>query len=98
MGRCAANNLFKMMVMTKNTPEEAGPSSTLLATSATQEEMVLDVFPDIPPMMALSVGHSAVSYTPTAGVESGEQVMAAVFKDDLGLKGCWGDMHLGEPR
>jgi hypothetical protein len=95
MGRCAANNLFKVM-MTDSTPETK--TVELLTTTGSSEEAILDVFPEVPPMMALSVGHSAVSFTPKTGVTSGEAVMASVFKDDLGLKGCWEDLHLGEPR
>ena len=38
----------------------------------------------VPPTIGLAVGQKAVSYSPMAGVQSGEDVMKVYFGDDLG--------------
>jgi len=90
MGKCAANNISKMII------KQVNPAAPSLGGNTLEE--TFELFPEVPPMMALSVGHCAVSFTPKSGVTFGEEVMAAVFDDDLGLKGCWNDMRLGAPR
>jgi hypothetical protein len=40
----------------------------------------------VPPMIGLAVGKKAVAYGPTEGVSSGEDVMYAFFKHDLGFE------------
>lgn len=42
------------------------------------------VFPAVPPMIALAVGKSAVTYDPEGGTKSGEEQMKIYFGDDLG--------------
>ncbi|TLD39663.1 pyridine nucleotide-disulfide oxidoreductase AMID-like [Venturia nashicola] len=42
-------------------------------------------WPEYPPMIALAVGKTSISYTPASGVKFGEDVMKAAFGDDLGL-------------
>lgn len=39
---------------------------------------------EIPPMIGLAVGKKAMSYSPGEGIASGEDVMKAYFRDDLG--------------
>jgi hypothetical protein len=43
----------------------------------------------VPPMIGLAVGKKAVAYGPTEGVSSGEDVMYAFFKHDLGFESKW---------
>lgn len=42
-------------------------------------------WPEYPPMIALAVGNTSISYTPTTGIKSGPDVLKACFGDDLGL-------------
>jgi hypothetical protein len=40
----------------------------------------------VPPMIGLAVGKKAVAYGPEIGTVSGEDVMTAYFRDDLGFE------------
>jgi NADH dehydrogenase FAD-containing subunit len=51
---------------------------------------------EVPPMIGLAVGKKAMSYSPSQGVDSGEEVMRAYFGDDLGFDICWRHMRLGQ--
>ena len=51
-------------------------------TGKKPEFLALD---EIPPMIGLAVGKSAVSYWPQAGMSHGEDVMKLFFGDDLGF-------------
>ncbi|KAK3989745.1 hypothetical protein QBC44DRAFT_240911 [Cladorrhinum sp. PSN332] len=50
---------------------------------------------EIPPMIGLAVGKSAVSYWPQSGMSHGEDVMKLFFGDDLGFTICWNHLGLG---
>lgn len=39
---------------------------------------------DIPPMMGIAIGKTAVGYHPTTGVKHGEEQLKGLFGDDLG--------------
>jgi hypothetical protein len=51
-------------------------------SGATPEFVKLD---EIPPMIGLAVGKSAVAYWPEGGTKSGEDIMEAFFGKDLGF-------------
>lgn len=53
---------------------------------------------EIPPMIGLAVGKSAVSYWPSSGMSSGEDVMQLFFGDDLGFTICWNHLGLGSDK
>ncbi|PMD42005.1 FAD/NAD(P)-binding domain-containing protein [Hyaloscypha variabilis F] len=53
------------------------------------------LFPEVPPMITLAVGGKAVSYSPGAGMEEGEEVMRSFFGSDLGLEICYDHLRLG---
>ncbi|KAK4457159.1 hypothetical protein QBC42DRAFT_350695 [Cladorrhinum samala] len=61
-------------------------------TGKKPEFLALD---EIPPMIGLAVGKSAVSYWPQAGMSHGEDVMKLFFGDDLGFTICWNHLGLG---
>ncbi|KAB5578071.1 pyridine nucleotide-disulfide oxidoreductase-like protein [Coniochaeta sp. 2T2.1] len=61
---------------------------------STPEFMKLD---EIPPMIGLAVGKSAVAYWPEGGTKSGEDFMDAFFGKDLGFTICWNHLQLGTP-
>lgn len=39
---------------------------------------------EIPPMMGIAIGKTAVSYHPTTGVKHGQDELTSLFGDDLG--------------
>ncbi|KAK4445071.1 apoptosis-inducing factor 2 [Podospora aff. communis PSN243] len=58
-------------------------------------EPVFKKLDEIPPMIGLAVGKSAVAYWPEGGMTSGEDVLKAFFGDDLGFSICWSHLQLG---
>ncbi|GFF32000.1 apoptosis-inducing factor 2 [Aspergillus lentulus] len=52
---------------------------------------------EIPPMIGLCLGRTAVSYHPADGVKEGEDILASMFGDDMAYKVCWNYMRLSEP-
>ncbi|KAF7125666.1 hypothetical protein CNMCM5793_001905 [Aspergillus hiratsukae] len=52
---------------------------------------------EIPPMIGLCLGRTAVSYHPVDGVKDGEDILASMFGDDMAYKVCWNYMRLSEP-
>lgn len=42
-------------------------------------------YPEVPPMIGLAVGHKAISYSPSDGIQFGTDTMQRFFEDDLGL-------------
>ncbi|PKX93602.1 putative pyridine nucleotide-disulfide oxidoreductase AMID-like [Aspergillus novofumigatus IBT 16806] len=52
---------------------------------------------EIPPMIGLCLGKTAVSYHPVDGVKEGEDILASMFGDDMAYKVCWNYMRLSEP-
>ncbi|KAK6070595.1 hypothetical protein SCUP234_10073 [Seiridium cupressi] len=58
------------------------------------KEVKLNEIGEIPPMIGLAVGKSAVSYGPD-GMNSGPQVMQVFFEEDLGFRICWDHLRLG---
>ncbi|ETS83918.1 hypothetical protein PFICI_05794 [Pestalotiopsis fici W106-1] len=57
-------------------------------------EPKLNTIDEVPPMIGLAVGKSAVSYGPD-GMSSGPQVMQLFFEEDLGFRICWDHLRLG---
>lgn len=80
MGFCAATNMHQLM---------------LQETSAGQHMPKLVELSHFPPMIGLAVGRKAVSYSPDAGTNSGEDVAEMFFGDDLGFSICWNYLRLG---
>ncbi|KAF7186504.1 Oxidoreductase OXR1 [Pseudocercospora fuligena] len=60
-------------------------------------EINLTPWPEVPPMIALACGKSAVIYDPVGGARCGEEEMKIYFRDDLCFKGCWDHAGLSEP-
>lgn len=52
---------------------------------AVSHEPKFQEFQEVPPMIGLAVGKKAVAYGPDIGTISGEDVMQAYFRDDLGF-------------
>jgi hypothetical protein len=42
-------------------------------------------WPEVPPMIALAIGHQSIMYSPADGIKTGEDVAKMMFGDDLGL-------------
>ncbi|KAK6216507.1 hypothetical protein LQW54_003513 [Pestalotiopsis sp. IQ-011] len=57
-------------------------------------EPKLHTIEEVPPMIGLAVGKSAVAYGPD-GMSSGPQVMQMFFEEDLGFRICWDHLRLG---
>lgn len=72
MGQCVARNLVKLIY-------------TEQVSNAQIAE--LDQYPEIPAMMALSIGPVAGSYSPNVGLKFGEDVHEDCFSNDLDLAG-----------
>ncbi|KAJ9144963.1 Apoptosis-inducing factor 2 [Pleurostoma richardsiae] len=51
--------------------------------------------PEIPPMIALAVGNSAIAYGPQ-GMGVGKEVSDHFFGNDMALKGCWDQLGLSQ--
>lgn len=49
---------------------------------------------EIPPMIAIAVGKTAVAYHPAEGTTFGEDLLSRLFGNDLGLKGMSTVPHL----
>lgn len=80
MGHFAANNIYQNILVSKNLTLE--PEYKALS--------------EHPPMIGIAVGRKAVSYSPTEGVKSGEDVLQYMFRHDLGWSICWDYMRLGD--
>ncbi|RAH54779.1 apoptosis inducing factor [Aspergillus piperis CBS 112811] len=52
---------------------------------------------EVPPVMALSMGKTAVTYTPDSGTKDGEDVHDVMFGEDMGYSICWNYMKMSEP-
>lgn len=53
--------------------------------SRTGQKPVFKEFQEFPPVIGLAVGKKAVASSPDGGTVSGEDVMEAYFRDDLGF-------------
>ncbi|TLS29427.1 hypothetical protein PpBr36_02136 [Pyricularia pennisetigena] len=80
MGFCAATNMHQLMLQ------------QMSAGQHTSKPIKLREFP---PMIGLAVGKKAVSYSPDAGTNSGEDVNEMFFGNDLGFSICWNYLRLG---
>lgn len=74
MGHIAAANIFNA-ILKKDDPDV---------------ETKAEEFPEVPPMMAVAIGPSAVTYHPDNGVNWGPEKLAQVFGNDLG----WASRYL----
>ncbi|KAF2456378.1 hypothetical protein BDY21DRAFT_49049 [Lineolata rhizophorae] len=84
MGHYAARNMHQQMLSELAT----GINGSLTPTVVELEET--------PPMIGVALGKKAVCYDPAEGTTVGEDLMAALFGDDLGFGICWGYMQLGQ--
>jgi hypothetical protein len=87
MGHYAAVNIHQLMLAkltnASDSPVDAVPSPQPLSSSPHKPRFLeLD---EVPPMIGLAVGKKAVACGPDIGTVSGEDVMHAYFRDDLGL-------------
>ncbi|RFU34747.1 hypothetical protein B7463_g1601, partial [Scytalidium lignicola] len=53
-------------------------------------------YPEVPPMIGLAVGRSAVVYSPDQGTTYGPDSLRLMFGDDLGYSICWNYLQLGK--
>ncbi|RYP39888.1 hypothetical protein DL767_002007 [Monosporascus sp. MG133] len=58
------------------------------------KEPEFNLLAEIPPMIGLAVGKTALSCGPS-GLSHGPQVMELFFEDDLGFRICWDHLRLG---
>lgn len=70
MGFCAATNMHQLMLQEMSAGQHI-PKPIKLS--------------EFPPMIGLAVGKKAVSYSPDAGTNSGEDVAEMFFGNDLGF-------------
>ncbi|KAI6466472.1 hypothetical protein MCOR06_011432 [Pyricularia oryzae] len=80
MGFCAATNMHQLMLQEMSAGQHI-PKPIKLS--------------EFPPMIGLAVGKKAVSYSPDAGTNSGEDVAEMFFGNDLGFSICWNYLRLG---
>ncbi|KAL1962971.1 hypothetical protein VTN77DRAFT_8817 [Rasamsonia byssochlamydoides] len=86
MGQCAAVNILKLIT--------AGPTKE---GGGGLDGPELQVYPYVPPMIALALGSTAVTYHPDMGVSGGEEAYKTSFGTDLGLSICWRILGLPLP-
>ncbi|PYI00474.1 FAD/NAD(P)-binding domain-containing protein [Aspergillus sclerotiicarbonarius CBS 121057] len=67
----------------------------LSEASNTKPEFV--TLQEVPPVMALAMGKTAVTYTPDQGTKDGEDIHDIMFGDDMGYSICWNYMRMSEP-
>lgn len=72
MGQCAAVNILQLMAAASKQRKEG-------------EKFDLYDYPEVPPMMALALGSTAVTYHPDMGVSGGAEAYKTSFGTDLGL-------------
>lgn len=72
MGQCAAVNILQLMAAASKQRKEG-------------EKYDLYEYPEVPPMMALALGSTAVTYHPSTGVSGGAEAYKTSFGTDLGL-------------
>ncbi|KAK3179724.1 hypothetical protein K4F52_008894 [Lecanicillium sp. MT-2017a] len=68
---------------------------TILRDRVTGYQASFKEFTEFPPVIGLAVGKKAVAYSPDSGTISGEDVMQAYFRGDLGFEICYNYMQLG---
>lgn len=59
---------------------------TILRDRVTGYQASFKEFTEFPPVIGLAVGKKAVAYSPDSGTISGEDVMQAYFRGDLGFE------------
>lgn len=69
MGYHAAYNIHQRLLQT-------------LSTTNTEPE--LKQFPEVPPMIAIAIGKTAIMLSPQDGTTAGKEVLQMMFRDDLG--------------
>ncbi|GIK04994.1 hypothetical protein Aspvir_009093 [Aspergillus viridinutans] len=69
----------------------------LMLAECIASKPVFQELQEIPPMIGLCLGRTAVSYQPVDGVKDGEDILASMFGDDMAYKVCWNYMRLSEP-
>ncbi|KAJ9197905.1 hypothetical protein DTO166G4_2512 [Paecilomyces variotii] len=84
MGQCAAVNILQLMAAASKQRKEG-------------EKFDLYDYPEVPPMMALALGSTAVTYHPDMGVSGGAEAYKTSFGTDLGLSICWNILGLPLP-
>src|SRR5689334_1828700 len=55
---------------------------TTYKTTTTSGEPEFKLFPEVPPMIAIAIGKTAIMLSPTDGTTSGPSVLEMMFRDD----------------
>jgi NADH dehydrogenase FAD-containing subunit len=61
----------------------------LMLAECIASKPVFQELQEIPPMIGLCLGKTAVSYHPVDGVKDGEDILASMFGDDMAYKGMF---------
>ncbi|KKA21258.1 Pyridine nucleotide-disulfide oxidoreductase-like protein [Rasamsonia emersonii CBS 393.64] len=90
MGQCAAVNILKLITadvtpVVKQSNSSNSSSSSREGEAGDIDGPELQVYPYVPPMIALALGSTAVTYHPDMGVSGGEEAYKTSFGTDLGL-------------
>jgi hypothetical protein len=59
----------------------------LMLAECVASKPVFQKLQEVPPMIGLCLGRTAVSYHPVDGVKDGEDILASMFGDDMAYKG-----------
>ncbi|KAK7744350.1 hypothetical protein SLS62_010204 [Diatrype stigma] len=86
-GKLAALNMHQLMLRERERRREGEGEGG-------GHEPVFQKLGEIPPMIGLAVGRTAMSCGPD-GMDYGPEVMRTFFGDDLGFKICWDHLRLG---
>jgi len=73
MGQCAAVNITKLVAATSSKQRKEA------------EALELQEYPYVPPMIALALGSTALTYHPDMGMSGGPEAYKTAFGTDLGL-------------
>jgi len=86
MGFHAAYNIHQRLLQTLPATHKSRTTSTSAdeATNTT-DEPEFKLFPEVPPMIAIAIGKTAIMLSPTDGTTSGKSVLEMMFRDDLGF-------------
>lgn len=81
MGQCAAVNILNLITADVTPAVKQSSSGNKEGVNSPE----LQVYPYVPPMIALALGSTAVTYHPDMGVSGGEEAYKTSFGTDLGL-------------
>ncbi|KAH9886111.1 FAD/NAD(P)-binding domain-containing protein [Xylariomycetidae sp. FL2044] len=93
-GKLAALNIHQLMLRDYSVDVDAAGEEPERRRREQDKPPKLHELDEIPPMIGLAVGKSAVSYGPE-GMRHGPQVMKLFFEEDLGFRIVWDHLRLG---